>query len=271
MELLLSGLGFGEGLRWHSNRLFFSDFLFHHVMSLGPDGDLRTEAELDDQPSGLGWLPDGRLLIVAMHQRSVLRQEADGTLTMHADLSTVATGDANDMVVNTDGTAYVGNFGARREGGGPEADLALVRPDGTVQNAAKDLLFPNGSVITGNTLVVGESIGQRYQAFPIHDDATLGPGRIWATVEGRFPDGCTLDDAGAIWFANAMGRELVRVREGGEIVEVIETPELAFACSLGGNDGRTLYFVTASDHPMGNLGPGSGKLYSVRVDVPMPS
>src|SRR5438105_6157042 len=118
-------------------------------MSLGSGGDLRVEAELDDQPSGLGWLPDGRLLIVAMHQRAVMRREPDGKLVLHADLSTICAGDANDMVVNTDGTAYVGSFpGVIGTGGVSLSDLAMARPDGSVEVAAKDLTFPNGSVIT---------------------------------------------------------------------------------------------------------------------------
>lgn len=270
LRLILEGLGFGEGLRWRDGRLWFSDFLLHHVVSLGPAGDLEVEVELDDQPSGLGWLPDGRLLIVAMHQRAVLRREADGTLVRHADLSSVATGDANDMVVNTDGTAYVGNFGGLGTGGGPEADLALVRPDGTVETAATNLVFPNGSVITpdGRLLIVGESLGLRYRAFPISADGTLGDGWVWAELDNRVPDGCTLDAEGAIWFANARGREVVRVREGGEITDVIETPQPAYACGLGGEDGRTLFLVTAPGPPGDDLDPGNGKLYTVDVAVP---
>jgi sugar lactone lactonase YvrE len=272
LQLLREGLGFGEGLRWRDGRLWFSDFLLHHVVSLGPDNQLRVEAVLDDQPSGLGWLPDGRLLIVSMHQKAVLRRERDGSLTRHADLSAVARGHTNDMVVSAKGIAYVGNFGGIGTGGGPEADLALVRPDGTVEVAARDLRFPNGCVITPDArlLIVGESLGYRYRAFPIDVDGRLGEGRIWAELGRRVPDGCTLDAEGAIWFgnaANAGGRELVRVREGGDIVEVIETPEPAYACCLGGGDGRTLYFVTAPGPPSGDMVPGDGKLYSVEVDV----
>ncbi len=268
--LLLEGLGFAEGLRWRDGRLWFSDFLLHRVVSRGADGDVRVEAVLDDQPSGLGWLPDGRLLIVAMHQKAVLRREPDGSLVRHADLSAVARGYANDMIVNDDGLAYVGNFGGIGQGGGPEADLALVRPDGTVEVAARDLLFPNGCVITpdGQSLIVGESMGRCYRSFPIDADGRLGESRVWAQVEGRAPDGCTLDAEGAIWFGDARGREVVRVRERGEIVELIPTPDPAYACCLGGPDGRTLFVVTAPGPPSPELASGNGKLYSVVVDVP---
>jgi sugar lactone lactonase YvrE len=270
--LLLDGLGFGEGLRWRDDRLWFSDFLVHRVASIGPDGAPRIEAELDDRPSGLGWLPDGRLLVVSMHSRSVLRREPDGTLVAHADLSPVATSHANDMVVAADGTAYVGNFGSDVLGGSSRASaqLAIVRPDGTVLGGPDDLEFPNGSVITadGATLVVGESYARRYRAFPIAGDGTLGPGRVWADVAGRSPDGCTLDAEGAIWFANAIGREVVRVREGGEVTDAIAMPDGCYACALGGPHGRTLFVATAGTLPSPDAPLGTGRLWSVDVAVP---
>jgi sugar lactone lactonase YvrE len=263
---LLDGLGFGEGLRWHDGRLWFSDFFEHRVSSIGLDGDVRVEAELDDRPSGLGWLPDGRLLIVSMDKRLVMRQEPDGMLEMHADLAAVAVSDANDMVVAADGTAYVGNFG----GGSPRtAQMAIVRSDGTVIGGPDDIAFPNGSVITpdGGTLIVGESIGHRYRAFPIEADGTLGPGRVWAEVGNRSPDGCTLDAELAIWFANATGTEVVRVREGGEITDTITAPDGTYACALGGPDGRMLFIATARTLPTPDAPRGTGRLWFVKVDV----
>jgi sugar lactone lactonase YvrE len=239
---ILDGLGFGEGLRWHDDRLWFSDFYAHTVSSLDLAGDRRVEAELDERPSGLGWLPDGRLLVVAMDSRRVLRREPTGELVVHADLSSVATSHANDMVVAADGTVL----------GGPEG-----------------LAFPNGSVITpdGSTYIVGESMAQRYRAFPILPDSTLGEGRLWADLGGRFPDGCTLDADGAIWFADAMAPEVARVAEGGEVLDVIAMPDRCFACALGGPDGRTLFVATASTFPGGNDPDWSGRLWSVEVDV----
>jgi sugar lactone lactonase YvrE len=271
-DLVLDGLGFGEGPRWHEGRLWYSDFVLREVASLDAAGERRVELALDDSPSGLGWLPDGRLLAVSMHQRQVVRREFDGSIVVHADLSKVASGDANDMVVAADGTAYVGNFGSdlmRGEKLRP-AQLAVVRPDGSVAVAATDLLFPNGSVITadGTQLIVGETLGSRYRAFVIRSDGTLDDGRLWAAVEGRSPDGCTLDAAGAIWFADASRGEVVRVQENGLITDVVVTPDRAYACTLGGDDGRSLFILTCPTPPMPGLHAGTGRLWVTRVDIP---
>jgi sugar lactone lactonase YvrE len=278
-ELLIDGLGFGEGPRWHvagkdDGRLFFSDFLQHTVFSLDPDGNegLRVEAVLGDRPSGLGWLPDGRLLIVSMHDRKVLRREPDGTLVTHADLTEVATGPTNDMVVAADGTAYVGNFGSDLLAGEARraSRLAIVAPDGTVRAGEHELMFPNGSIITadGGTLIVGETLASRYTAFPIAPDGWLGPGRLWASVPDRLPDGCSCDEDGAIWFADSRAPQVVRVREGGEITHVLDFPATCFACALGGDDGRTLFVLTCPSPPMPDLAVGGGRLWRVRVDIP---
>ena len=140
-------------------------------------------------------------------------------LVVHADLGSIATGHCNDMVVDDRGNAYVGNFGYDFETPGTPfetADLALVRPDGSVEVAAGGLSFPNGSVITpdGSTLIVGESFGADYVAFDIADDATLSNRRVWASVPGMAPDGCALDADGAIWFSDAVGSQVVRVDRG---------------------------------------------------------
>ncbi len=272
LELVVDGLGFGEGPRWHEERLWFSDFLLQQVLSVGADGNPRVEVEIDDRPSGLGWLPDGRLLIVSMHHRAVLRREANGSLVRHSDLSAIATGETNDMVVGADGTAYVGNFGSDLLGGAPltPARIAIVRPDGSATAHKQPLMFPNGSVITpdGRTLIVGETLAAHYRAFAIDDDGGLGDSRIWAEVPGRSPDGCVLDAEGAIWFADASRGEVVRVREGGEIADVIPTPDHAYACTLGGDDGRRLFVLTCPTPPMPGLEVGGGRLWSVAVDVP---
>jgi sugar lactone lactonase YvrE len=257
-RVLAEGLYFGEGPRWHEGRLWFSDFHDHAVKSMDTGGAVRTELGIDDQPSGLGWLPDGRLLVVAMHRMQLLRLDADG-IKIHAELSGVATYHANDMVVDRNGRAYVGNFGfpldealSTRGVEGviadhPTAKLARVDLDGCVHVAAEDLHFPNGTVITpdGATLIVAETLAMRLTAFDIGSDGALSNRRVWAPLGMRAPDGVCLDANGHVWVANAIAPECVLVAPGGEIISTVQTDQPCFACMLGGPDRRTLYMMTA--------------------------
>ena len=271
LELLVNGLDFGEGPRWHDGRLWYSDFYQHRVYAVSPGGARETILDLgSEQPSGLGWMPDGSLLVVAMTARRVLRM-AHGEVTIHADLSEIATWHCNDMVVAADGTAYVGNFGwdIEHDRGHPlAATLAVVRPDGSVQSGPGDLLFPNGSVITpdGSTLVIAETFGGRFSAFPLDADGCPGEGREWAPVPGAAPDGCTLDSDGGIWFADAAGSGVVRVLEGGTITDRLPTPQPAYACMLGGDDGRTLFILTAPGAGADRAGTGEGCIWTTTVE-----
>jgi len=271
LELLVDGLDFGEGPRWHDGRLWYSDFYQHRVYAVSPGGARETILDLgSEQPSGLGWMPDGSVLVVAMTARRVLRM-AHGEVTIHADLSEIATWHCNDMVVAADGTAYVGNFGwdIEHDRGHPlAATLAVVRPDGSVQSGPGDLLFPNGSVITpdGSTLVIAETFGGRFSAFPLDADGCPGEGREWAPVPGAAPDGCTLDSDGGIWFADAAGSGVVRVLEGGTITDRLPTPQPAYACMLGGDDGRTLFILTAPGAGADRAGTGEGCIWTTTVE-----
>lgn len=272
-ERLVDGVDFGEGPRWHDGRLWYSDFYQRTVYAVTVDGDREAiHPDLSDRPSGLGWLPDGTLLVVSMIDRKVIRNQ-DGVLVEHADLSSLAAGNCNDMVVDGNGNAYVGNFGFDYESGARfnTTDLLLVRPDGSVSIAASGLRFPNGTVITpdGSTLIVGESFGSGYEAFTINADATLGERRRWADTPDMAPDGCTLDADGAIWFADALGSQVVRVVEGGEITDRRPTPMPTFACALGGEDGQTLFVLCApSSKPDEVAGRAAGAIYTTRVEVP---
>lgn len=272
--ILLDGLMFPEGPRWHDGRFWFSDQHAKRVVATDEQGNAETIVEVPNQPSGLGWLPDGRMLVVSMIDRKVLRFERDGALVEHADLSAVAPGSCNDMVVDAAGRAYVGNFGFDMYGGEHPRDTSViaVEPNGRVHVAADGLSFPNGSAITpdGRTLLVGETMASRISAFDIASDGTLSNHRTWGKIEGATVDGMCLDAEGLIWAACPFSGRCVRVREGGEIVDEVRcTHPGAFACMLGGADRRTLFMCTAPTHiPDETKAARQGRIETVRVEVP---
>ncbi|GAA4712847.1 SMP-30/gluconolactonase/LRE family protein [Nocardioides conyzicola] len=287
---IVSDAHFLEAPRWHDGRLWYSDFYGHQVHSVREDGsDDRVEAEVPGQPSGLGWLPDGRLLVVSMTDRRLLRREADGSLVVHADLSAYATGHANDLAVDAAGRAYVGNFGFDLMAGDPieTASLHRVDPDGTVTEVADELWFPNGAVITPDgVLLVVETFGNRVTAFDLGDDGTLGNRRVWAEF-GPLPsdrdvaaalgglsvagDGACLDAEGALWIADAIGDRVVRVVEGGTITDEIKPGSPVYACGLGGESGRTLFMCAAPDfHAEARAAATEARMLAQEVAVPAP-
>jgi sugar lactone lactonase YvrE len=271
---LVKGLAFPESPRWHDGRLWFSDFYTRCVSHVGGDGRVEAVCEVPGQPSGLGWLPDGRLLVVSMNDRRLLR--LDGAhLTVVADLAPFAPGPCNDMLVDGQGRAYVGNFGFDLQARAAFAptDLVMVTPAGAVQVVARDLHFPNGAVLTpdGRTLIVAESYGQRLTAFDVAADGTLAGRRVWAQLAGRGvgPDGICLDEEGAVWLASPVSREVLRVRAGGAITDRIPTEGQAVACMLGGADRRTLFVLTGRvlTTPQQSLAERSGAIWRLRVRV----
>lgn len=288
-RLVADGIHFAEGPRWHDGRLWFSDFYAHRIYSVSEaGGDLRVELQLEgeEQSSGLGWMPDGSLLFVKMQAQELWRRGPGGRVERHADLSDIATFWCNDMVVDAQGRAYVGNFGfdldAELSARGPESVLAdhpttpiaLVEPDGTVRAAAgaERFSFPNGTVITpdGKTLIVGETLAARLTAFDVALDGTLSNRRVWAETAPYIPDGICLDAEGAIWIADPLAPRCVRFAEGGEVLEVVETEGLnCYACMLGGAEGRTLFTLVApSSHREHASTQKAGRIYACEVDVP---
>jgi sugar lactone lactonase YvrE len=271
-DVLLDGLAFAEGPRWRDGRLWFSDMHDQRVKTVDLDGRCEEIVRVENDPSGLGWLPDGRLLVVSMRDRKLLRLDRDG-LREHGDLSHIATYHCNDMVTDAQGRSYVGNFGSDFESGAPPrtAKLALVLPDGSVRVAAEELSFPNGTVITpdGRTLIVGESFGGRLTAFDIAGDGSLSNRRVWAQLEKAVPDGICLDAENAIWVASPLSGEVLRVREGGEVTERIRVASQAIACMLGG-PRRTTLFVCTSESLRGDdcRAKRSAKIEVVEVSVP---
>lgn len=286
-QVLLEGLDFGEAPRWHEGRLWFSDFYRGAVYAVDTEGREERIVAVDGQPGGLGWTPHGHMLVVSMVPRRVLRQEYNGDLVSFADLNDLATFHANDMIVDRNGRAFVGNFGydlhedllvrspqqiLADESAGL-ATLARVEPDGSVHEAARDLRFPNGMVFLDDerTLVVAETLALRLTAFEVEPLGRLKGRRVWASTAGGpngpvVPDGIAADPQGGIWVANGLGAECVRFAEGGEASAHVETRQLCYACALGGEDGRTLFCMTAPSSLPGEVaGRGLGTIEVAQV------
>ncbi len=281
VQQLCDGLYFAEGPRWHGGKLWFSDFYDQAVKTVDADGQVRTMLTVAEHPSGLGWLPDGRLLVVSMRDRRVLRLE-DDELVEHADLSGIAEFYCNDMVVDASGRAYVGNFGFDLHAAARSDDfigalkaykgatLARVDPDGSVHVAATALRFPNGTVITpdGKTLIIAETLAARLTAFDVHSDGSLHNQREWAPLPGVSPDGICLDADGAVWVADARAPHCIRVSEGGEVLAEVATDQHVYACMLGGDDGKTLFMLVADDSmPDVVSAKRTGRILTTRVSV----
>ena len=289
LTAILTGGSFFEGPRWHDGTWWVSDFYTREVSRVTATGERTVVVTVEQQPSGLDWLPDGSLVVVSMKDHRLLRF-ADGELTTLADLTPYCGGHLNDCVVDAAGHVFVGDFGFDLMGGGDTAPASLKRvdPDGTVTVVAEGLQFPNGSVITpdGGTLVVAETLGNRFTAFALAPDGSLSDRRVWAglgpevtgTVTAEVPaqlrvapDGCTLDADGHIWAADGLGGRVVRVAPGGALVDEIAAPEGlgVFACALGGDDGRTLLMCCAPDFFEHSRAPvREAVLVTARVDVP---
>lgn len=272
-RFVLDGLGFSEGPRWHDGRLWFSDMGTATVSAVDLDGRVEEIVRVEERPSGLGWLPDGRLLIVSMGDRRLLRLE-DGQLVEHADLSLLASFMCNDMVVDGRGNAYVGNagFDLRERPLRPRpAEIVLVTPDGDARVVDDQVMFPNGSVVMpdGATLIVAETFASKLTAFEISADGSLTNRRTWAELPDRSPDGICLDAEGAVWVADANAPQCLRVGEGGEVLDAIDTsPRRCFACMLGGPERRTLFLCVAEAYSGDAIRRRSGAIEAVEVAVP---
>ncbi|MGH3679423.1 MAG: SMP-30/gluconolactonase/LRE family protein [Natronosporangium sp.] len=248
LSTLTAGLAMGESPRWHDDRLWLSDMGANQVLAIDRAGNQEVVAEIPAMPMGLGWLPDGRMLIVSSLDGRLLRRERDGSLVTHADLTGLASHAWSDMVVDGRGNAYLGNIGFEFPAGEfAPGTLALVTPDGAARQVADGIAFPNGVAVTpdNSTLILAESYGNHLTAFDIAADGSLSNRRVWADLAGGYPDGICLDAEGTIWYADVPNQRCVRVREGGEVLQTIELDRGCFACALGGEDGRTLFLTAA--------------------------
>jgi sugar lactone lactonase YvrE len=272
LEIVAEGLAFGEAPRWYDGKLWWSDMHAGQVSRL-VNGTAETVCQVPNRPSGLGWLPDGRMLVVSMSDKRVLRREMDGTLVTHADLGALVPRRLNDMVVDREGRAYVGNFGFELDQAEEQRPTVLVcvEPDGAARVVADDLLFPNGAVLAegGRVLVVAETFAARLSAFDVDTHGNLSRRRVWAQLPERaVPDGICLDSQGAIWVASPTTNECLRLQEGGAVLDRVPADRGVYACALGGPDRRTLYLCTARSHdPVRQAREHNGRIESVDVEV----
>ena len=273
IQTLIPGLAFPEGPRWHDGRLWFSDIHGLDIIASDLGGRHEKIAAIAESPSGLGWTTDGKLLAVSMNNRKLLRQKAAGFVT-HADLSSLAKGPCNDMVVTPGGRAYVGNFGYDLWNNAPRAPASIIKiePDGSASIAADGLEFPNGMVITpdGKNLIVAESYANRLTKFDIAADGLLINRRIFADLPGVVPDGICLDPEGAVWVGHARAPQCLRVFDGGRIDTVVHTGEgrHVYACMLGGAERRTLLLCTSATRGPESATARTGRIEFTHVDVP---
>jgi sugar lactone lactonase YvrE len=274
LKTLMTGISFGESPRWHAGRLWFADWGAEELIALALDGTSMVIAHVHSFPFCIDWLPDGTLLVVSAAECKVLRMAADGSLSAHADLRPLSEKSWNEIVVDGRGNAYVNSAGFDLMAGEPFAPgmIAVVRPDGSAQEAAGGIAFPNGMAITpdNQTLIVAESYAGRLTAFEIADDGGLHDRRIWADLGDAAPDGICMDRGGAVWYADVPNRRCVRVQEGGQVLDTIELDRGCFSCALGGDDGRTLFMVVREWKGLNSAAgePRSGQVLTARAPEP---
>jgi sugar lactone lactonase YvrE len=273
-QTIRTGLSFAEGARWHDGKLWFSDLYTFQVETLDTSGHGEIIARVPQRPSGLGFMPDGTPLVVSMLDRRLLAIDADGSTRLVADLRKVAGGPCNDMVVDGQGRAYVGNFGYdKNDGEAPKLTRVIrVDPDGSIHQTGSAVSFPNGMVITPDArhLIVAETFAHRLSMFDIDSNGDLSNHRFFAEIEGCNPDGIALDAQGAVWIADPAGKRVLRVFEGGRIDREItfEAGRGAYTCALGGRERRTLYIVTNTSSGPQMAERRDGCIETIEVDVP---
>ncbi len=270
VRTLLTGLGFAESPRWHEDRLWFCNWGMQEVVAVDLEGRSEVMARVPTTiPFSIDWLRDGRLLVVSGREGLLLRSEADGSLTTHADLRSLSDKGWNEIVVDGRGNAYI-------NGGGPGESstgiIALVKPDGSARQVADGIAFPNGMAVTPDnaTLIIAESHGKRLTAFDIAADGNLLDRRLWADLGDGVPDGICIDAENAVWYADVPNKRCVRVREGGEVLETVKIDRGCFACMLGGADKRTLFILSAEWHGFAKMmdGLGTGQVLTVKASAP---
>jgi sugar lactone lactonase YvrE len=288
-QVLLRGLSFPESARWHEGRFWFADWGTNEVMAVDADGKAETMVHVPTArpetrlpqfggaglgPISIDWLPDGRLLIVVGRDRLLLRQELDGSLVTHADLSPIADGAWNEIAVDGRGNAYVNGGGSDFVAGEKfrPGMVAMVRPDGSSRQVADGIALPNGMAVAadGSTLIVADSYGKQLIGFDIGPNGDLSDRRVWADLGDGAPDGICADAEDAIWYADVPNQRCVRVREGGEVLELVDVDRGCFSCALGGPERRSLFVLATQWGGLENVADlaGTGQVLALEVPVP---
>ena len=247
-RVLMTGIALGESPRWHEGRLWFADWGAQALISVDPEGANEIMLTAPSIPFSIDWLPNGTLLLLSGGEGQLLRQAADGSMTPHAELTSLSDKPWNELVVDGRGNAYTNGIGFDfPEGEFAPGLVALVTPDGSVRQVADNVAFPNGMAITPDnaTLILAESYANQLTAFDIAANGSLETRRVWAAVDG-YPDGICLDADGAVWYADVPNQCCVRVREGGEVLQTVALDRGGFACMLGGAERRTLFMLAAA-------------------------
>jgi len=272
VQTLLTGRAFVESPRWHEGRLWFSDWLTRDIIAVDLRGRNEAMFRVPSFPFSIDWLPDGSLLATSGTQ--VLRGQPDGSLTSHAELSNLSKKGLNEIVVDGRGNVYVNAVGFDLLAGENFAPgiIALLTPDGTARQVADGIAFPNGMAVTpdNSTLIVAESYGKKLTAFDIKQDGSLSKRREWANLGSGVPDGICIDSDNAVWYGDVPNKRCVRVREGGEVLQVIDLDRGCFACILGGADRKTLFMMAAEWRGLSKKsdGPRTGQVLTVEAPAP---
>jgi sugar lactone lactonase YvrE len=272
--VFIDNLIFPESLRWRSDKLYFSDIHAYEVVAVDLDGTRKTIIRVPGNPGGLGFLPDGRLLVASMTERKLLRLD-NGMVDLVADIIPWAAAQINDILVDKTGRCYIGQFGADIWSGKTylPADLLMVSPSGQVTQVASDIHFGNGMALTqdGKTLIIAETRIFRLTAFDVNRDGTLRNRRVWADLGSLPPDGICLDGEGNIWVAAPRGPDgggFFRIKEGGKIDTMFQSKGYGgFSCMLGGPDRKTLFMGESKVSRPPPTTRDNGRIKMVRVSV----
>ncbi|MFC0338860.1 Sugar lactone lactonase YvrE [Kushneria avicenniae] len=272
-SLFADDLVFPEAPRWQGNRLWISDVFDRKLYTFDRKGDRALVHDMPGRPSGIGFFPDGTLLVASSENRKLMKN-VNGQLVVHADLQDFATGDVNDFVIDDSGRTYVGNFGSDLMKGAPAvpAQMHVVAPDGAIRVAADDLHFPNGAVLTqdGSTLIVAETLACRLTAFTRNAGGELADRRVYADLGHRKPDGICIDAEDGIWVACFNTGEFIRITRSGNFSDKLIFGGCSISCTLGGEGGNTLFCTTFYGKFREVLTHKRlGRIYQIDVDVPV--